>query len=328
MAIPLNIITLYADLVQDLHMRQERPASLYKRTLKGIEYFYAKRPAGTTRRDMFIGRADTPSVQQHVAIIEAETQRAADRRITISALRAAGIPAPIPQLGHVLDALDDSGLMRSTVLVGTAAYQCYPPFLGDLLPNASLTTEDADIATMSLALVADTDGDTLEAILRRADETYSGLLELNPRALPSRFRAKSGFTVDILTPVLRRDDPHPMPMHNLRAGAAPLQHLRWLIENPLQAASIFGSGIPLFVPQPARYAVHKLIIAQKRAGGGIKRFKDLAQAKAIIDILKTRDPYALEDARDAAFAEGKEGWEVPIMRSLKELKLNAEFEAV
>jgi hypothetical protein len=45
----------------------------------------------------------------------------------------------------------------------------------------------------------------------------------------------------------------------------------------------------------------------------------------LIDAFKRRDPFALEDARDAAFAEG-DGCRTPIERSLKDLELNADFE--
>ncbi|MCU0830837.1 MAG: GSU2403 family nucleotidyltransferase fold protein [Rhizobiaceae bacterium] len=325
MNIPINLITLYADLIQDLHLRSERPASLYQREIKGISYTYAKRQAGTVRRDIFIGRTDAPDTLKRIKVIETENQRAADRRKTIAALKAGGIPAPASDLGLVLDALDDAGLLKATVLVGTSAYLSYPAFVGTLLPQASLSTEDADIATMSLALKADVEEDSFETVLKRADPTYAGMPGLNPKAYPSRFRAKSGFTVDLLTPVLRRDDPNPIAIQGLQAAAATLQFLRWLIQDPIQAASLFGSGQPIFIPQPARYAVHKLIVAQRRTGNVVKRSKDLAQAKALIDALKRRDPFALEDARDAAFAEG-ESWETPIRRSLSELKLTADFE--
>jgi hypothetical protein len=326
MRLPLNLVTLYADLVQDLHMRVERPASLYSRTIKGIEYTYAKRQAGAVRRDIFIGATADAATQARITQIQNETARGADRRKTIAALRAGGIPVQTNELGLVLDALDDAGLLKNTVVVGTSAYISYAPFVGALLSKASLSTEDADIATMSLAISADDVSDSFGAVLKRADPTYAGMLGLDPRSFPSRFRAQSGFTVDLLTPVLRRDDP--IPMKNLQAAAATLQYLRWLITEPVQAASLYGSGQPIFIPQPARYAIHKLIIAQKRTHNMIKRQKDLAQAKALIDVLRVRDPYALSDARDAAFAEGFEGWQVPIERSLSELKLDVEFEAV
>jgi hypothetical protein len=40
--------------------------------------------------------------------------------------------------------------------------------------------------------------------------------------------------------------------------------MEYLIENPLPAVILHGSGVLARVPQPARYAVHKLIVAQKR----------------------------------------------------------------
>ncbi len=324
----LPLITLYADLVQQAHARAERHGSIYIQHIKGADYAYSRRTVAATRRDVFLGRADDEAVQQRIASIKAESNLAKQRRKLVAALKVGGVPAPLAELGNVLDALDDSGLLTQTVLVGTAAYQCYPPVIGAVLPFASIITQDADLATMSLAISADQDGDTLETVLKRADPTFSGRMGLNPRDYPSSFRSASGYMVDLLTPILRRDDPNPMPLKNLKAGATPLQHLKWLIENPVPIAVLYGTGIPAFVPQPARYAVHKLIIAQKRLVNPQKRQKDLAQAKALIEALQARDPYALSDARDAAFAEGREEWQVPVKRSLKELKLNAAFEAV
>ena len=109
--IPPTIRTLYADLAQELHARSERPGSVYIRAIKGIDYAYAKRSVGVTRRDVFLGRADDPETVARVEAIKAEGERAKARRKTISALKAGGVPAPAPQLGAVLDALDDAGLL-------------------------------------------------------------------------------------------------------------------------------------------------------------------------------------------------------------------------
>lgn len=77
------------------------------------------------------------------------------------------------------------------------------------------------------------------------------------------------------------------------------------------------------VPQPARFAVHKIILAQRRdASGRMKRAKDLAQAKAIIEILREQDPFAIEDALDDARAQGEKGWNAPIERSLREIGMS------
>lgn len=326
--IPPTIRTLYADLVQELHSRSERPGSVYVRSVKGIDYAYAKRSVGVSRRDVFIGRTDDPGTAARVEAVRNENERAKARRKTISALKAGGVPAPAPQLGAVLDALDDAGLLLKMIVVGTAAYQCYAPLTGFHLPALHLMTQDADFATVSLTIAADEEDENLETILKRADRSFTAVPGLDRKAPPAHFRSASGLMVDLLTPQLRRDDSNPMPLDKLQAGATPLQYLRWLVTEPVQAAVLFSAGIPVLVPQPARYAVHKLIVAQKRTADRVKREKDLAQASALITALREADPYALEDARDAAFTEGKDGWERPISRSLAEIGLTQDLEPV
>ena len=320
----LAIQTLYADLVQQAHAGLPDLGSIYVQTQKGIEYLYANRTVGATRRHRFIGRADDPEAQAKAEAIREGSKRAEERRKIVRILRSQGLPAPSADLGRVLDALADAGLFRDAVLIGTAAYQCYSAIAGVFLPSAALMTQDADVATASLAISADESGDTMHTILKRADPTFVALPGLKPQALPSHFRSASGFVVDLLTPQRTRDDPNPMPLKALAAGAAPLQHLRWLIEDPVRAVALHGPGIPIRVPAPARYAAHKLIVAQKRGGGdAAKRQKDLLQAKALIEALLQSDPWSIRDAVEDAKQQGKEGWGRPIDRSLKELNLGA-----
>lgn len=114
-----------------------------------------------------------------------------------------------------------------------------------------------------------------------------------------------------------------MPLENLRAGATPLQHLDWLIEKPVSTVALHGAGVPIHASQPLKYAVHKLIVAQKRGQyESIKRGKDLLQAKALIEALSETDAYALQDAVNDAFVKGKRGWKQPALRSQKELKID------
>ena len=314
-----TIQTLYQDLVQKVHAATERPGSVYVRSIGNVEYAYAKQTTGATRLDVFLGRTDDAATQSRIAAIKLEAERAKERRKIIAALKSVGVPAPTSALGNVLDALAGSGLLREVVIIGTAAYQCFPPIVGYALPAAARMTQDADLATASLAICADGTTESMETILRRADETFSSIPGLDPRALPTSFRSASGFVVDLLTPQLRRDDRNPTPPAKLDAGAVPLQHLRWLIEAPIPAAALHGQGIPIRVPAPSRFAVHKLIVAQKRVSDRSRRTTDLLQARALIEVLRLSDPWALSDAYEDACGQGKRGWKVPIERSLREL---------
>ena len=91
---------------------------------------------------------------------------------------------------------------------------------------------------------------------------------------------------------------------------------------PVQAAALYGAGILIRVPQPARYAAHKLILAQKRRAEPAKRKKDLAQAKSLIEALALSDPHAVADQLQDARSQGP-GWRQAIERSLKEIAVES-----
>ena len=323
MAISPALLTLYADFVQQVHSAAAKPGSIYEQTSKGVRYLYARRTVGRVRIDSFVGPAHDPKAQTAAQQIRTEQALAKQRRKIISLLKRSGVPAPNTALGLVLDAMADAGLFASAVLIGTGAYQCYAPLIGEILPSASLTTQDADIATATLALAAESEGDSMLAILKRADSSFHPVPGLSPSSPPTAFRSASGFMVDLLTPTLRRSDRAPMPLDRLAAGAVPLQHLSWLIDEPVRAVALYGTGIAIRIPQPARFAIHKLIVAQKRGPHERgKRIKDLAQAKALIEALRRSDPFSLEDAQEDAIAQGKSGWAAPVKRSLAELGLS------
>ncbi|CAN7739447.1 GSU2403 family nucleotidyltransferase fold protein [Bosea sp. LjRoot9] len=318
--IPLNIQTLYADLQQQVGMASSDEATVVATTVGGISYLRLQRWVGASRTVEHLGRADDPAVITRAEAAKAEMARRQERRRLVSTLRRL-IPGPTATLGKVLDAVAHAGLFRrGAVLVGTAAYQCYPPLLGAILPSATVMTQDADLATADLALDGEIAGDSMIAILQRADASFTGLPGLDPRAPPARFRNAESFVVDLLTPQRRRSDRNPMPLKALAAGAVPLQHLDWLIEEPVPAVALHGAGVAVSLPRPARFAVHKLILAQKRgAHEAAKSRKDLAQAAALVTALREAAPFELQDALDEARAIGRDGWARPIDRSLSQI---------
>jgi hypothetical protein len=312
--------TVYADLVQQVLNREAKAGSVYTQKKDGVSYLYARRTVGAGRIDSFIGPSTDPDAIAKADAIRREQKLARERRKIVSALKRAGVPAPNMALAGVLDSMSDAGLFETGVLVGTAAYQCYSPLIGVALPSASLMTQDADFATAKLAIAAEGGKASMLDILQRTDPSFRPLPGLKPKAPPSSFRSASGFRVDLLTPILRRSDSNPMPLPKLAAGATPLQYLNWLIAEPVAAVALAGSGIFVRVPSPARFAVHKLIVAQRRRPDErLKRHKDLLQASALFDALKSTDPPALDSALRSARGKGRDGWGIPIERSLAEV---------
>lgn len=311
-----TIQTLFADLVQQLETAPVA-GTVYQRERDGIAYHYAKIPVGAERIDSFIGRVGDPAAEAQVKTLARGMELAKARRKTVSMLKSAGLASPDRTPGAALDAMAHAGLFRDgAVLVGTMAYMVSEPLVGRRLPAPLLMTGDLDLATVNVAISADPP-ESIETILRRADPTFTAVMQLDPRQPAARFRNDRGYLVDLLSQTRRRDE-KPVPLPKLEAGAEPLQHLRWLIENPVPTAALWGAGVAVRVPQPARFAVHKLMVAQRRGHDRIKRQKDLDQADALMSALYAHDPFALEDALEDARAQGR-NWSKEIDRSLAEL---------
>src|SRR3546814_18099830 len=154
-----------------------------------------------------------------------------------------------------------------------------------MLPDSSLQTGYADFAqhnSMSSS-VEDSLPSVLDS-LRVVDPTSR---EVPHRADPKRttqFENASRYKVEFLTPNRGSDDyvDHASPMPALGgASAQPLRFLDFLIHEPVRTVMLHRSGVPVTVPSPERYAVHKLIVASRRrsdANGAAKREKDVHQA--------------------------------------------------
>ena len=72
------------------------------------------------------------------------------------------------------------------------------------------------------------------------------------------------------------------------------------------------------IPRPERFAIHKLIVADRRKTdqGRLKARKDRAQAAMLIEILSDERPEDLAEAYEAALAQGP-AWRRRISETLK-----------
>jgi hypothetical protein len=89
----------------------------------------------------------------------------------------------------------------------------------------------------------------------------------------------------------------------------------------VNAVAIHGAGIPINVPDPTRYALHKLLVAQMRMAlprHQEKARKDLDQAKALIEVLALHRPDDLKDIW-AELRERGPSWRQKADRSLMRL---------
>ena len=139
----------------------------------------------------------------------------------------------------------------------------------------------------------------------------------------ARFSTASGIRVEFLTPNRSSDDHtgKPARMPSLGGAAAePLRFLDFLIRNPVRTVVLANGGIPVTVPDPSRYAVHKLIVAERRLQGTAKDLKDLAQARNLAEALRAIGRLAdLREAFDEARGRGQK-WQEALTASLDRLE--------
>jgi hypothetical protein len=234
------------------------------------------------------------------ALTAAEKKRAA-------MLRRGGLPSLDRREAAVLSVLSEAGLAHDGgVLVGTMAFAGYSGMLGALFAGATLKTQDIDIVSwpaIAVSLPAPVD---LQEMLKKSGLRFLEVPTLNKKYAASSFLAREGIRVDILTPLVGRPRGN-IPIPNLGGiGATPLPFLDFLVESPIECVLLAPSGgIAVTVPQPERFAVHKLVIAARRpASEAAKSRKDVAQSSELMAVLSEERPDELKETLKRALKKG------------------------
>lgn len=192
--------------------------------------------------------------------------------------------------------------------------------LGVRWQDASLRTEDVDIAHhhhIDVALSADVELD----FVRELDHAIPRFPVLHPTEPATSFLVRgTQIHVDLLTPLIGRERARTVKIRALNAAAMPLRFLDYLIEETQPGVALGGQGTLVNVPRPGRFALHKLLIAARRAGSGghSKAGKDRAQASALLRVLVEELPGEISLAWKALSARGR-GWTAPIRESIARL---------
>ena len=177
-------------------------------------------------------------------------------------------------------------------------------------------TDDIDIASferLSLAL-EDVTAPPLTEVLAEFD--FAPVPDLD-RGRVWRWRQTRGNQlVEFLTPSFSEEEGR-RPLAALGVDAQALHHLNYLIADPIPAAVTYRSGVLVQIPRPERFAIHKLIVADRRRDGPdtLKARKDLMQAEILIEALAEDRPDELVEAWHDARNRGPK-WRERVDRSL------------
>jgi len=319
MMIPLETQTLFAETLNRARLAAldrtfgHLAGNFGQKTVAGGTFWYFRTSeGGQGRKEFFVG-PDTDLIRalitQHGRQREEGVLSRHQLQRLATMLTHGGCMATDHVSARVVEALATGGVFRNGgVLVGTHAFVA----LGNLMGvrwNRATMTQDLDFAafrTLAVAVpkleTADLGG-TLEAL-------HLGFLPtpgLNPKSPHTSYHIRGKeLKVDLLTTASRRGPRDPIYLPRFKAAALPMPYMDYLLEGNTEALVLAGDAATLVrVPDPARYGLHKLLVAAERPLiEQTKVIKDVSQASEVIGFLLQMRPVDVELAFERLVEKG------------------------
>lgn len=310
--------TAYAQVLDAAHAAElartvaDLPGIFARKQVKGRPYWYYQfQDVSGHKRQVYVG----PENERILALVETSAAgrqaRPALQALAQSAIALGNAPM-LPKHFKVVQRLADHGFFQAGgVLVGTHAFLAYGNMFGVRWVEGD-RTQDVDFAhagkAVTLALPADLDIDVHAAL----ESLQMGLLPIG------HFDGKAGatyldpkdpeFQIDFLTP-LHRGGTQPYRHPKLGITLQPLKFMEYALQDVQQAAMLASGGVAVVnVPHPARYAMHKLLVAGERpTSRAVKSNKDIRQAAALLLWLKDSGEAQVQEAWNDIRQRGS-GW--------------------
>lgn len=289
----------------------------------GKAYWYDTYRVGTDVRKSYIGE-DSEALQariaRHGALKEEADARKKERARLIRLLRAEGFLGTDGATGSLLAAMAGAGVFRlGGTVIGTHAFRLYEGELGVRYRfDQTAMTQYMDIASferLSLSLSQDDQVSTsMQDVL--SGFAFDPVPSVEPGQVWRWRQTRNDSLVEFLTPSFRPEEDI-RPLEALGVSAQSLHYLNYLIASPIPAAVLYRSGVLVQIPRPERFALHKLIVADRRREGmdSLKSRKDRRQAEFLIAILLEDRPDDLAEALEDLRSRGPQ-WNVRLDRSL------------
>lgn len=291
------------------------------RLISGKTYWYDRYRIGADIHERYLGE-ETPELlarlEQFEALKSERTSRRQERSRIVRLLRSERFLGMDGATGSLMAALSRAGAFRlGGTLIGTTAFRMYEGELGlRLTLDQTAMTNDIDIASFErLSLViGDAVSPPLQDVFKAFD--FAPVPSLD-RTRVWRWRQSASQTmIEFLTPSFDEEESL-RDLPTLGVSAMSLHFLNYLIADPLPAAGVYRTGILTRIPRPERYAIHKLIVSDRRKDGpdSLKARKDLLQAELLIHVLSDDRPGDLAEAYADALSRGPR-WREHIEHSL------------
>lgn len=277
-----------------------------KKKLSGSDYWYLRFRLSGTERSFYLGQ-DSPAlraaIERQKALWKEGLSSSIQREKAVAMALAAGC-TPTPHRAYkVLKAVEIAGYFDAGgVLIGSFAYIAIGNILSAAWPAYTTVTQDVDLAVSDKAMLVLPKRQPIKDVLLDAEK---GLLEVpmfDWKSPATSFKIRGGeFRVDLITPQEGKPKGGARYVRAVDGYAQPLIFIDYLLEDTVKALLLHKDGVLVNVPSPARYALHKVVIARRRnTGQAGKARKDIQQVVPLLACLIQERPGDVWLAIDAA----------------------------
>jgi len=206
---------------------------------------------------------------------------------------------------EVLRRLHKKGVLKNIVLIGSWCLPFYKEYFKDVKYVPSLRTTDIDFLVPSPSKI------------KRKVDVFELLHDLG---FIIDFKGSKGYmrlqhpelVIEFLVPEKGKGENKPHPLPRLGLNAQPLRFLNFLAKNTIKVKI---ENISLRLPHPAHFALHKLIVSQRRRSAD----KSTRDKEAAIRILKS-----LLDKKEGLFISNTlqslpKKWQKEIVKGLESM---------
>ena len=321
--LPLETQTLYAELVE--HLRGADFVRSFADLTGGFTlrqrndgrywYFRTSEGIGPAVQDLFIG-PDDASTQ---ALMDAyrHGRGAAESNIAritrlAAMLRNGGIARTDSGSLKIIRGFANAGVFRmGGVLIGTHAFVAIGNTLGVRWPSA-MQTQDVDFGSFAnspIGIGIPQTPQTLADVPKAIDALEMGFVpsvRLHSDSKPTTYIVPGKeLRIDLVTSPQGPDREAPVAIPRLGAYAQPLEFMDYLLQKTTDSAIVGNTAVLVRIPEPSRYAVHKLLVASNRDSRfAVKAEKDRHQAAYLMAHLEAERPGDLALAVEEALARG------------------------
>ena len=283
------------------------PGTLKRRAQSGKRYWVREHLRADGRKvDEYLGPEATVDPERLQALRD-EVALAKALAAGSARLRLFGFQRVDRKVAAVLAVLFNHGLFGAGLtLVGSHAYGVLLNELGVIGPG--YRTQDVDVARGRPLALAAGEAMSLRELLRETALPFvpvPGMPSHKPSA-SFKLPGAEALAVDLLAP--GRSVGELVPVKELGAHAQAIPLLAFLIDDPVDAVVLSPNQvIPVRVPAPERFALHKLFASQARRSARDKVRKDLEQAALLVAALEEETPGRLQEAFRRMPAEARTG---------------------